>query len=193
MAEVADLLYLSYKLRGFSNMNMLRHWERLLRVFPFSKLAQSSNTFRVHAVSFTEPAVFEASYPDPMDLDPILDAAREFMGSDCAAQLEAKWDIWQYSANDWKLTPTRVVFTCFARDFEDAEEDEHLRVDFGPDAQFIPDPDLPNSLYMAQSNIRSLLHFVHEADTALTAESRRLWTETGENFAERLQAALEEI
>jgi hypothetical protein len=27
----------------------------------------------------------------------------------------------------------------------------------------------------------------------LTAESRRLWTETGENFAERLQAALEEI
>jgi hypothetical protein len=174
-------------------MNMLRHWERLLRVFPFSKLAQSSNTFRVQAVSFTEPALFERSFPDPLDLDAVLEAARELMGSDCAAQLEGKWDLWQYAGNEWKLTPTRVVFTCFARDFEDAEEGEHLRVDFGPDAQFIPDPELPNSVFMAQSNIRSLLHFVHEADVALTAESRRLWTETGENFAERLQTALEEI
>jgi hypothetical protein len=193
MATVADQLYLTYKLRGFSNMNMLRHWERLLRVFPFSKLAQSSNTFRVHAVSFIEPPLFERDYPDPLDLDPVLEPAREFMGSDCAAQLEAKWDLWQFANNDWKLTPTRVVFTCFARDFEDAEPDEDLRVEFGPDVQFIPDPDLPNALFMAQSNIRSLLHFVHEGDTALTAESRSLRTETGENFAERLQAALEEI
>ena len=96
MAAVADLLYLSYKLRGFSNMNMLRHWERLLRVFPFSKLAKSSNLFRVQAVAFTEPALYEASYPDPLNLDAILEAAREFTGSDCAAQLEGKWDIWQF-------------------------------------------------------------------------------------------------
>ena len=171
MAAVADLLYLSYKLRGFSNMNMLRHWERLLRVFPFSKLAQSQNPFQVQAISFIEPALFEASYPDPLDLDAVLEAAREFTGSDCAAQLEGKWDIWQYAAKEWKLTPTRVIFTCFARDFEDAEEDEHLRVEFGPDSQFIPDPELPNSLFMAKSNIRSLLHFVHEADSALTAET----------------------
>jgi hypothetical protein len=188
---VADQLYLSYKLRGFSNMNMLRHWERLLRVFPYSKLAQSSNTLRVQAVSFAEPSLFERSLPDPVDIDAILEIAREFTGSDCAAQLEAKWDLWQYSG-DWKLTPTRVVLTCIGRAFEDAE-DEHLRVDFGPDALFLPDPELPNGLFMAQSNIRSLLHFVHEADTALSAESRRLWTESGENFAERLQAALEEV
>ena len=85
-----------------------------------------------------------------------------------------------------------VWFPNFLGWFEDAEE-EHLRVDFGPDVTFLPDPDLPNGLFMAQSNIRSLLHFVHEADTAVVAESRRLWTETGENFAERLQAALEEV
>jgi hypothetical protein len=83
-----------------------------------------------------------------------------------------------------------VIFTCFASKFEDTE-DEHLRVDFGPDSLFLPDTDLPNALFMSQSNIRSLLHFVHEADQALTAENRRLWTESGENFAERLQATLE--
>jgi hypothetical protein len=46
---------------------------------------------------------------------------------------------------------------------------------------------------MARSNIRSLLHLVRELDGALNAESRKLWTESGENFAERLQAALEEV
>ncbi|HYP07605.1 MAG TPA: hypothetical protein VER03_15335 [Bryobacteraceae bacterium] len=193
MATMADLLYLSYTLRGFSNMNMLRHWERLLRVFPFSKLGQGGNPFQVHAVSFSEPALFETSFTDPLNIDAVLESAREFTGSDCAAQLEGKWDIWQYANKEWKLTPTRVLFTCFATGFEDSEPFEHLRVNFGPDSHFIPDPDLPNSLFMAQSNIRSLLHFVHEADAAVNAENRRLWTETGENFAERLQAALEEI
>ena len=170
-------------------MNMLRHWERLLRKFPYSRLSQTASTFRVHAVSFTEPALFERSFPDPFELEPVLQLAKEFMASDCAAQLETKWDLWQYT-DDWKLEPTRVIFTCFASDFEDSDGD-NLRVDFGPDSIFLPDTELPNSLFMSQSNIKSLLHFVHEADTALMVESRRLWTESGENFAERLQATLE--
>ena len=186
MTRVADQLYLSYKLRGFSDMNMLRHWERLLRVFPFSRLSTGASTFRVQAVSFREPSLFERSLPDPVDLNIILQDAKEFTGSDCAAQLESKWDVWQYQDKDWKLAPARVIFTCFASKFEDVE-DEHLRVDFGADSLFLPDPDLPNALFMSQSNIRSLLHFVHEADQAVMAESRRLWTESGENFAERFQ------
>ena len=190
MAGVADQLYLSYKLRGFSNMNMLRHWERLLRKFPYSRLSQTASTFRVQAVAFSEPALFERSMPDPFDLDAVLELAKEFTASDCAAQLETKWDLWQFEG-DWKLTPTRVLLTCFGSGFEDSEGD-NLRVDFGPDSTFLPDPELPNALFMSQSNIKSLLHFVHEADSALTVETRRLWTESGENFAERLQTTLEQ-
>ena len=33
---MADRLFLSYTLRGFTGMNMLRHFEKMLRVFPFS-------------------------------------------------------------------------------------------------------------------------------------------------------------
>jgi hypothetical protein len=36
---MADQLYLSYWLRGFSEGNMLRKFERLLRTFPFSVAA----------------------------------------------------------------------------------------------------------------------------------------------------------
>src|SRR4051812_43012191 len=109
MTEVADQLYLSYVLRGFSNMNMLRHWERLLRAFPFSRLSKTGYTLRVNAVSLTEPALFEEAYPDPVDVDLIVKVAKEYTGSDCAAQLEAKWDLWQFSGEEWKLTPTRIT------------------------------------------------------------------------------------
>lgn len=172
-------------------MNMLRHWERILRVFPFSKLSQGASTLRIHAVSFSEPTLFERSFPDPFDLDAVLKLAKEFTGSDCAAQLEGRWDLWQYEAADWKLTPTRVIFYCFAPAFEDADGD-HLRVDLGPDTLFLPDPDLPNAIFMSQSNIKSLLRLVHDADEALTVEGRQLSTESGENFAERLQTVLKE-
>jgi hypothetical protein len=189
MTEVADQLYLSYKLRGFSNMNMLRHWERLLRKFPYSQLSNTGSTFYVRAISYAEPVLFERALPDPLDPDTVLQVAKEFTGSDCAAELETKWDLWRFDG-DWKLTPTRVMLSCFAAGFEDSEGD-NLRVDFGPDSTFLPDPELPNALFMSQSNIKSLLHFVHEADSALAVDSRRLWTESGENFAELLQSALE--
>ena len=104
--------------------------------------------------------------------------------------LKTKWDLWQFEG-DWKLMPARAILTCFSSGFEDPDGDD-LRVDFGSDAVFLPDAELPNSLFMSQSNLKSLLHFVHEADSALAVESRRLWTESGENFAERLQATLEQ-
>jgi hypothetical protein len=43
---------------------------------------------------------------------------------------------------------------------------------------------------MTQSNIKSLLKLVHDLDDVLSVSKRRLWTESGENFAEKLQEAL---
>ena len=42
-----------------------------------------------------------------------------------------------------------------------------------------------------QSNIKSLLKLVHDLDDALPVETRRLWSESGENFSEKLQQALQ--
>jgi hypothetical protein len=67
-----------------------------------------------------------------------------------------------------------------------------LRIDFGIDTHFLPQVDLPKHLFMARSNVRSLLHLVHELDRTLVAESRRLWTESGENFSDKLREALDE-
>jgi len=60
----------------------------------------------------------------------------------------------------------------------------------GVDANFLPQPDSPGEVLMVQSNIRSLLRLVHDVDDKLAAERRSLWTESGENFHDKLQRAL---
>lgn len=187
---MADRLYLSYWLRGFTGFNMLRHFGTMLQTFPVSRLRPVA-LLRVHAVSLVEPPVLEQEFGEPLDLDAMLAAARHHRGSDVAAQVEVCWDIWQL-AGEWKLAPAAVSLYAFGPEFE-RERDEQLRIDFGPDFHFLPRQDEPGSGRFVQSNIRSLLSLVHGLDNALPAERRSLWSESGENFAERLQAALEEM
>jgi hypothetical protein len=185
---MADQLFLSYRLLGYTENNMLRHYERMLRQFPFSKLNNSESILRVHAISWDEPPLIELPLIE-VDVDRALASAKEFAGGDCAVQLESKWDLWQYG-KDWELTPTRVLLSCLGPGFEN-EDHDHLRIDLGLDASFLPQPEFPNSALMVQSNIRSLLHLASDMDRHLNVESKRLWSDSGENFAERLQWTLD--
>jgi len=177
---MADQLYLSYWLNSFSEFSMFRPYEKILKLFPYSKLSKSDATFRVVPVSYAEPSVFEQAFKLPVDASAILTSAKEFQNGDCCYRLETEWDLWQYDGS-WKLGPQ-------------FEEDlgENLRIEFGIDTHFLPQPDLPDNFYMTQSNIKSLLKLVHDLDDGLSVSKRLLWTESGENFAEKLQEALSE-
>jgi hypothetical protein len=185
---MADQLYLSFTLRDFSAQNMLRHYEKLLRKFPFSRLTRQASTFKVLALDYNEPPLVEIPYPPPLPIDAVLAVAKDFENPDASYRLESWWDLWQFQ-KDWELTPSRVALCCFGPEFEH-ESDDHLTVEFGIDAHFLPQPDLPDSVRMVQSNIKSLLKLVHDLDDALPVETRRLWSESGENFSKKLQRAL---
>jgi hypothetical protein len=185
---MADQLYLSYWLRNFNEQSMLRSFEKLLRLFPFSRLTKQPSTFKMSAVDTTEPVLVEIPYPPPLEVDDVLAAAKDFQNADACYRLETWWDLWQFET-DWQLTPSRVTLCCFGPEYQH-EDDDHLGIEFGLDAQFLPQPDLPNSLAMIQSNIKSLLKLVHDLDDALPVETRRLWSESGENFSEKLHLAL---
>src|ERR1700737_4666817 len=88
VAAIADQLYLSYWLRNYSEQNMLRHYERVLRLFPFSRLARQPSTFRIIAVDFNEAPVLEVPFPPPLKIEEILAAAKDFQNSDCGYWLE---------------------------------------------------------------------------------------------------------
>ncbi len=203
---MADQLYLSYWLRNFSEPTMLRHYEKLLRLFPFSLLAKQPSTFKVLAVDYSEPVVVEIPYPPPVPVDAILAAAKDFQNADSCYRLETWWDLWQFT-DEWKLDPTRVTLCCFGPEFDQGNAGIHpaqpagvtefpgsancaLEIEFGIDASFLPQPELADSPRVIQFNIKSLLKLVHDLDDALPVETRLLWSESGENFSEKLHHAL---
>lgn len=220
---MADQLFLSYWLRNYNESTMLRHYEKLLRLFPFSHLALQASTFKVLAVDAIEPVVAEVPYAPPVPIEALLAVAKDFQNSDSAYRLETWWDLWQFSSgsssvepsgDEWKIAPARVALCCFGPDFQQSPSGQEsppqverpsvivfpsgddvglgcaLEVEFGLDANFLPQPDLPDSPRLIESNIKSLLKLVHDLDDALPVETRRLWSESGENFAEKLHQAL---
>ena len=211
---MADQLFLSYWLRNYSEGTMLRNYEKLLRLFPFSRLGQQPSTFKIMAVDVSEPVVAEIPYSPPVPIDDVLAVAKDFQNADASYRLETWWDLWQFDI-EWKLAPARVALCCFGPEFnqspsgdalpldvprtpviafpnpnDDAALGCALEIEFGIDANFLPQPDLPDSPRMIESNIKSLLKLVHDLDDALPVETRRLWSESGENFAEKLHQAL---
>jgi hypothetical protein len=142
---------------------------------------------RVRAVDETEPIVFERGFDEAQPSE-MLAAAKEFLHADSAVEINAKWDLWQFE-NEWSVAPLRATLWAMGPEFA-SDRKENLRIDFGIDSNFLPQPGAAESALPVQSNIRSLLHLVHELDNALAVEKRQLWTESGENFAEKLQDAL---
>src|SRR5580704_5864222 len=95
---MADQLFLSYWLRNYSDSSMLRNYEKLLRLFPFSRLAQQASTFKILAVDASEPEVAEIPYSPPVPIDDVLAVAKDFQNADACYRLEAWWDLWQFTS-----------------------------------------------------------------------------------------------
>jgi hypothetical protein len=191
---VTDQLSLSIWLERGSRANRLRHFETLLRLFPFSQRDQPQSTISVQALAETEPPLLESPMNGPLDASEVLAELAEYSGDDIAYNVESWWDLWQYDG-DWKLGPARVELACFGPAFDNgtersAGEQEDLRIDFGVDSHYLPRPELTGSGRMTESNIKSILRLVHELDSSLPVAKRKLETESGENFAERLQQVL---
>ncbi len=175
----------------------------MMEPFPFSKLAKRGPVLRVYAIEHIEPPLFEREFSVGTEIDPILEAAREFMAPDCACEVDTYWDLWRYfsgasagaaqggepSQGDWKLAPATVTLACFGPDYAN-EHGDQLRIEFGPDAQFVPSSSVEGSVRMVQSNLKSLLHLVGDLERALDLEKRQVWSESGANFADVLKRAL---
>jgi hypothetical protein len=184
-----DRLYLSCWIAGYNPSNMLRHFGRMLSLFPFSKLAKRGPIVRLYAVEHVEPSLFEQEFALATEPKTLLDSIREFSPDDCAIEIDAFWDLWDHNGEEWKLSPISVTLAAFGPHF-DNELQDNLRIEFGLDSRFLPSPGLEGALRIGQSNIRSLLHLVEEIDRVLKPERRILWSESGANFADVLRHTL---
>jgi hypothetical protein len=186
---MSDRLYLSCWVRGYSGATMLRHFETMLGLFPFSKLARRGALLRIYAVEHAEPALAEHDFLPGATPAEIVAAADEFAHPDCSVEVEAEWDLWQYGDKGWELRPAPVRLVCFGPDF-DNENADHLRLELGLDALYLPQEGIEGTLRMSQSNLKSLLHLVREIERAVPLERRQLWSESGVNFPALLAETL---
>ena len=191
--EVTDQLFLSIWLERHSRASRVQQFEKLLRLFPFSQREQPQSVLSIQAIGSTEPPLLERPMNGPVVISDLISALREFQADDLAYRIESWWDLWQFD-EDWDLRPARVALSCFGPDFDNGTErqvteQEDLRIDFGVDSNYLPRPDVPGSARLIESNIKSLLHLVHEVELLLPVAKRRLETESGENFSERLEQA----
>lgn len=191
---MADPLFLSVWLTGYSPLALTIYFQKILEVFPFSKL-QLGSVLRVYAVSFQEVPVYEGFIDTEMDANEAAAVVQEFIYDDCCIQLETKWDLYQWDGS-WELKPSRVSIEVYGPRFErdvlnPLNDAEPIWIDLGPEGTFLPQPK-SDQLRPVQSNIRSILHFADDLQGVLAVERRLLWSETEDNFAERLSAFLDE-
>lgn len=192
---MTDQLYLSMWLPEALANWRTRYFEKILSIFPFSQREQPQSTLYIHAISQTEPSLLERPLNGPVSLADINMALQDYSGDDIAFRFESWWDLWQYNGTDWEIKPAKIAFSSFGREFDngsslEANQQEDLRIDFGVDTLFLPDASLAGSGRLIESNIKSLLKLVHDIEDALPLERRALETESGENFAEKLNRNL---
>ncbi len=192
---VTDQLSLSIWLDPGRRGPQRQRFESMLRLFPFSQRdAQPQTTLLIRAVDETEPPLLERPMNGPASIDEIMGVLNDYSDDDIAYELESFWDLWQFD-RDWKLSPSRVMLSSFGPSFDNASgekpnDQEDLRIDFGVDTRFLPQPDIAGSARLVESNIKSLLRLVHELENQLPVHRRVLSSESGENFADRLQRVL---
>lgn len=184
---MADPLFLSLWLRGYSPIALPVYLRKALSVFPYSTLSPMS-VLRIYALSPHEAPIFEEFIEGIPDPQAVAQQAQEFLHEDCAFQLETQWDLYQWDG-EWELKPSRVVIEVYAPEFEGAAG-EHVRVDLGPEGLFLAQPQ-SDQLRPVQSNIRSVLRLTQDLEEELSAERRLLWSDEEENFAERLGLLLD--
>ncbi len=186
---MANRVTLSCWVSNYTADNMLENFEKALWRFPFSRLAGQAR-LTIYAVEYSEAPIEEQVFGADSDAGEIVEACREFAHADCAFEVEAAWDLWQLEEDEMQLRPSRVLISCFAPEFP-SESGENLRVDLGPEELYLP-PDDDDGMWLRaiQSNVRSVLHLAGDWGGTLKLDRRLLWSEEGENLAERLQASL---
>jgi len=185
-----DRAYLSLWIRGFHERNMLEHFGQMLRRFPFSRLRPGIDALRVYALEDSEPPALEHLFAGQPDLEAVLRLAQEFENGDCAYLVEGWWELWQFQGG-WKLAPARVTLCCFGPQFDNPVGD-HLRVEISSEADFVLPDEVPSGARPVESNLRGLLRLMRELGEALPLERQRVWTESGEDLASRLDLAVSE-
>jgi hypothetical protein len=203
---MADQLYLSL---WFPNFRLESLRPALVSVL--EQLHAAGGSASVHAataypISWNEAPVYQRVYlPEEAEASAAQAAvaeATEPLHEDFAYEFEIKWDLWIAETGGgldvtWKEEPRVVRVVGFGPHFDEGayEQNGHVRVDLGTDTPFLED-DLEldqEGAARVERNLQKLVAFTNAVQQNCAISSRLLWTESGENLAQKLIARLQRV
>ena len=204
---MADPLYLNLWFPSFSEAEMMPRLLTVLRQFPFSATRPGISYVAVHPISWEEPTIFEQRFDPGVSPEAAAGAVAELLHDDYAYVFETHWDLWTYVGapgaapadedDAWQIRPAQVKFVAHGAAFEEgAHEDEgHIQVDLGLDAQFLHENvELsPEAQRKVQGNVQRLVNFTLAVEKHCGLQARVLWSESEESLAQKLVARLQRV
>jgi hypothetical protein len=164
-----DHVYLSLWLKRWDHHTVLEALRKILEVFPYSPARPGIQAITVQPIDWSEPPALEEQYAEGADAATALAALREFAHSDCAFQATAFWEVGK------QTLPVTVI--AYGPDFTGRDEERgHLELDLGFEAHYLE----------AQQNVTQLVFLMSALRDSLPTERWRLWSESGEDFVDRL-------
>lgn len=199
---MADQLYLSLWYSNFRFANLPAAIERVLGV-----IGDRVKAATVYPLSWTESPVYQRVYSErdpPEQAQPaaVVAEATEHLHEDYAYEFEMPWELWVPEQEGdlepiWKKEPRVIRVTGFGPEFDEGafEQNGQVRIDLGSDAPFLQEEvelDGDAARYV-QQNVQRLVDLTAAIQQNGGAATRLLWSESGENLAQKLVARLQQL
>jgi hypothetical protein len=203
---MADQLYLSLWFPNFRLASLPAALVAVLKQFAKAGGAATVSAAAAYPISWNEAPVFQRIFEEDEDgaasPERAVAEATEMLHDDFAYEFEAEWELWTAGTaggldTSWKQEAQTVRITGFGPQFDEGsyEQNGHVRIDFGTDTTFLQDEvDLdPESAVHVKENVQHLIDFTQAIEQNIGISSRLLWSESGENLAQKLIARLQRL
>ena len=203
---MADRLYLSLWFPNFRLPALAPAIVSVLKQFSAPDLPLRVHAAAAYPISWNEAPVYQRIYEQDEVQESVPERAvaeaTEILHDDFAYEFELKWDLWVAETvggldTTWKLEPVIVRVVGFGPEFDEAayQQNGQVRVDFGLDTPFLlEDVDLDqDGAEHIKRNVQKLVEVTNAIQQNCGISSRLLWSDSGENLAQKLIARLQRV
>ena len=193
-----DPLYLSVWFSTFEVDDMLPHALSVMRQFSFSVAEHGITYLALHPVSWNEPTILERRFRPGVSPEEAVLIASDLLHEDYTYRFEGFWDLWVLNEKgEWTLRPSPVQFLVHGVEFDDGvyQQEGHIQVDLGLDTPFLQE-DVPLTIEAGsrvKANVQKLVEFTSKVEKNSGANARLLWSESEQNFAQKLISRLQRV
>jgi hypothetical protein len=203
---MADRLYLSLWFPNFRLPALAPAIVSVLKQFSGAGTPLRVRAAAAYPISWNEAPFYQRIYEEDevkeSAPEQAVAEATEILHDDFAYEFELNWDLWVPETVGgldpvWKQEPVKVHVVGFGPQFDEGayEQNGEVRVDFGLDTPFLlEDMELDQvGAEHVKRNVQKLVEVTNAIQENCGISSRLLWSDSGENLAQKLIARLQRV